>query len=340
MKNNLAVAFLFFAMALQGCGSSVLIKQEAANSVVAGKTATEEVKKYYDTVFDRQTEFAASLLARHPECKYGDYIVIRRYYGEKKSLCLSELEVHQWQSDKSIGFRVYMAPLERSSLQLSMDILDAFSVYLEALSKYTSSPDTPIAGALEEAIVELKAVDEKVKLLPKGADSILSQSTAVTDLIAYFEKLKNNSRDAREIRKIVETDGAKQEANLLAIAAEVDRVNMYYVSSMSSTLTSVLGDYYNRNVNSKEFGSVEKRQSFLSALFRQKQLDSRLQMSSSPGAIAIRKFVAAHVKLRNAISGNYSEEQRAFLVDENTKELKDGLERLASLVQFAMSLAL
>lgn len=340
MKKYLAITSLILAASLQGCGSSVLIKQEAGSSVTAGKSATTEINKFYDQVFNKQIELAASLLARYPTCKYGESIIVRSSYNGTNSLCLSSAEIRQWQSNQSLGFEVKLTPLERSSLKSSMDILDAFAVYLEAISNYTSAPDTPIAGALQGAIHELEVIDGKIKLLPQGVSSKLAQSVAVTNLIAYFEKLKNNSSDARAIKKIIESDGAAQTKNLLAVAAEADKIYTFYVSSMSSTLTNVLGDYYNQNVNSKDFDTTEKRQVFLTSLFKQKQLDNQIHISSSPGSVAIRKFVDAHEKLRNAISGNYSDEQRSFIADENIKQLKEGLQHLAGAVQFAASIAL
>ena len=64
-----------------------------------------------------------------------------------------------------------------------MDILDAFAVYLDVLSKYTASPTTPIASALKGVTDELTALQGKVKLLPDAVSSKLAQSSAVGKFI-------------------------------------------------------------------------------------------------------------------------------------------------------------
>ncbi|MDZ4338488.1 MAG: hypothetical protein U1A62_32940 [Pseudomonas sp.] len=335
---------------LQGCGSSVLIKQESTNTVNAGRNAITEINKFHNHIFDTQNQLAASLIARYPSCKFGESIVIRtqQTFDQNKNtdtLCLSDIELKSWQSAPpakkiTIGRKIDLNPLERSSLKSSMDILEAFSTYLDTIAKHTAAPETPIAGSLKGVVSELTAIQEKVKFLPDNTTSKLAQSTAITDFIGYLEKLIKNSKDSKLIAKIIESEGGQQEKNLLTVAAEADGIFTTYIASMSSTLTTTLGDYYNKNKTSKEFETLEKRQSFLVAIFKQKQLDNQIHTSSSPGSIAIRKFVVAHGKLRDSISGNYSEEQRAFIIDENISELKSGLQAVASLIQFAVSTAI
>lgn len=344
MNRVLIAPLLLVAISVQGCGSSVLIKQETTSTVSAGKNAISEINKFNTYVFDTQNQLAASLIARYPSCKYGDSIVIRRSYSSdpQKKLCLSDAEIKNWNSappniKDSIGKKVELTPLEKSSLKSAMDILEAFSKYLDAIAKHTISPETPIAGALEGVISDMNAINQKVKFLPDTISSKSAQSDAITDFIKYLENLKGHHDDASQIEKIISSQGEAQENNLLAIASDSDKIYATYVASMSATLTTTLGDYYNRNIASKEFETLEKRQAFLTSIFKQKQLENQIQTSPSPGGTAIREFVAAHKKLRNAISGTYSEEQRAFIVDENIKELRSGLQGLASLVQFAIS---
>lgn len=343
MKKQIAASLIALAVALNGCGSSVLIKQEATSTVTAGINAITEINKFYDFLFNKQAELAATIIARNTSCQYGEFIVVRipKNQGDKnKGLCLSSSEISAWYKDKSLGKEVKLTPLEKNSLKTSMDILEAFSVYIEALSKHTATPGTPIASTLVGVKTELESINTKVEFLEANTKAKLAQSAAITDFIAYLEKLIENSNNAKEIENIVTINGARQEENLLAVAAEADGIYKTYVATMSSTLTTTLGEYYNKNMASKEFDTAEKRQIYLSTLFKQEQLDNQISTSPSPGGAAIRKFATAHAKLRNAISGNYSEEQKAFLVDENTKELKEGLQNLASLVQFALSVAI
>lgn len=337
---NKYIATPLLVLLLQGCGSSVLIKQETTSAITAGQNATTEVNKFYDHIFNKQNELAAYLIASNTSCQYLDPILVRRNYNGKNTLCLSQSEIREWQKDKSIGYIITLTPSKKSSLKTSMDILEAFSIYLEALSKNTSAPDTPIAGALQGAVTELTAINKKLEFLSNETSGKLAQSTAVTDLIAYLEKLIKNSTDANEIKRIIETEGAKQDKNLLAVASEADITHTEYVASISSTLSTVMANYYNQNINSTEFNTLEKRKIFLTTAINQRQLSEQIRTSSSPAAIAIRKFTLAHNKLRDAITGNYSEEQKAFIVDENTKELKDGLQNLASLIQFAISIGI
>lgn len=344
MNKAFMVPLLILAMSVQGCGSSVLIKQETTSTVSAGKNAISEINKFNAYVFDTQNKLAASLIARYPSCKFGDSIVIRTSYSSdsQKKLCLSDTEIRSWQSTPpnirdSIGKKIELTPLERSSLKSSMDILEAFSKYLDAMAKHTIAPETPISGTLEGVISDLHAINAKVKFLPDAVSSKSAQSAAVTSFIKYLEDLKGQHSDANQIKNTIASKGEEQENNLLAIANDSDKIYATYVASMSATLTTTLGDYYNKNIASKEFETLEKRQAFLTEIFKQKQLENQIQTTPSPGGTAIREFVAAHKKLRNAISGNYSEEQRAFIVDENIKELRSGLQGLAGLIQFAIS---
>lgn len=351
-KNVLNLLCLITLLALPACGTTVLVKQEATNAVIVGKNAISEINKFHSYIFDTQNQLAAGLIARYPSCNFGDSIVIHTYFPsnlkqEKNNgdgLCLSDKELKEWQSANDaeklkLGQKVDLVPLERSALKSSMDILNAFALYLDAISKHTVSPNTPIANNLKEVTDQLVAVQGKIKLLPDAVGSKLAQSAAVGEFIGYLEKLIQNSNDAKEITKIVATEGEAQEHRLFTVAVESDSIFSTYVASMSATLTTTLGDYYNKNKGSKEFESFDKKQSFLIALFKQKQLDRQIQTSSSPGAKAIKLFVSAHRKLRDAITGNFSEEQKAFILEENMKELKEGLQDVANLAQFAMAIA-
>ena len=346
-KHRFIALFCVAALLLQACGSSVLVTQEATNTVSAGKNAISEVNKFHNSIFDTQNQLAASLLARNSSCNFGTSIVIHKNIAragrqkKEQGLCLSDAELKQWQSadpkEKSLlGQKIDLMPMERSSLTSSMDILDAFAVYLDAINKHTASPTTPIARTLKGVAEELAALQGNVKILPDAVSSKVSQSTALSDFIGYLEKLIHNSNDAKEIAKIVGTEGEKQEQNLSVIATDADSFYTTYIASMNATLTTSLGDYYNRNKGSKEFESVDKRESFLLALFKQQQLNSKIKASTSTAGKAIRLFVSAHRKLRDSITGKYSEEQKAVIREENIKELKEGLLQVANAARLAM----
>ena len=342
IKHRIILTYLIVFF-LTACGSTVLVKYEGTSSVNIGKNAISEVNKFHSYIFHTQNQLAASLIARYPSCNFGDSIVVRtnseniNQQIKIESLCLSDAELREWQLNPKLGKKIDLMPLERSSLKLSMDILDAFSMYLEAISKYTASPNASIGNTLKGVTDELVAVQEKAKFLPDAVSSKISQINAVSDFIGYIEKLIKNSNDAKAITKIVELEGEIQERNLLAVAKQADDIFQTYIASMSATLTTTLGDYYNKNKNTKEFDSLEKKQIFLSELFKQRQLDKQIHTSSSPGAQAIRLFVSAHQKLRDSITGNYSKEQKAFVLEENMKELKEGLQHVANLAKFAMA---
>jgi hypothetical protein len=344
-KHRLILLFFIGTLLLQACGTSVLVKHEATNTVTAGKNAICEVNKFHNSIFETQNQLAASLLARYPSCNFGNSIVIRTNFASagrlktEQGLCLSDAELKKWQSadpkEKSfLGRKIDLMPMERSSLKSSMDILDGFAVYLDAISKHVASPTTPIANTLKGVADELVVLQGKVKFMSDTVSSKASQSIALSDFIGYLEKLIKNRNDAGEIAKIVETEGEKQERNLSAVATEVDDIYTTYIASMNATFTTILGNYYNKNKSSKEFDSVEKRERFLLALFKQQQLDMQIHMSSSPGAKAIRLFVSAHRKLRDSITGKYSEEQKAFIQEENINELKEGLLEVSNVAQF------
>lgn len=343
------------ALCLQACGTSILIKQEATETVAVGRSTILEVNKYYDYVFERQNLLAASLLARYTECNFGDSIVVRRIYkdpdGQNKNpstkenaggICFSdsELKMLQQKNMKVDGDVVALVPIELASIKSSMDIVGAFSIYLDLISSYTVAPTTPVLSSLNEVINELTVVQKKIDFLPKGTDLTLAQASAVGDFLRYSQNIFLVKNDADKLRMLIESDGAIQERNLLAVAGQMDSVLQTYVSSMGSTLAIVMGDYYNKNKSGKDFDSLEKRQNFLVSLFKQKQLNEQIKLSSSSGAKAIRLFVAAHEKLRNAVTGNYTKEQRDFIIQESMRELKERLQNLASVAKFAISLGL
>jgi hypothetical protein len=347
LKNFLNVICLTAIVFIQACGSTTLIKQEAASTVTVGTKTINEVNKYHDFIIDIQYQHAAAIIASDTSCGFANTLLIRNpNFNKSKNKtpsgrCLSEEELSSYQQaidheKKLRATDIELTPLSRASFKTSMDILKAFAQYLEALSKYTESPNASFANDFQIITDELKFIQNKI---PNPVTKKLDQSGAVTELASYLEKLGENSHDAEAIKIIVEKEGGKQEENLNKIADYSNNIYKTYVKSMQQNLFLLAAQYYSVNKAGKEFDTYDKREEFLMKLYKKEELYSQILLSDSPAKDAIQLFVEAHKNLRKAISGNLSKEQKLIRNQENLKNLNEGLQRITNLVAFALSIA-
>lgn len=294
--------------------------QETAN---VGHQVISETKNYFSALTDLQVERAAVILAAQPNCRLSrDWnITVRKdeNSSEDKPLCVTEEDRREGNVTK-----INLMPLNKKMFNNDIEILSAFSDYLDVLTAYTKDSTYPVEGMIDNALGYARNINDK-----KGFTA--EQKNAISGLVMFLIRLSTEAKNGQDIGNLLKTEGLRQSDNLELLKNDIIRLKATYDNTMRKDLLNFSAElFYKRNQGVAKDNSLENSRKFVAL---RNQIETSI-INPTAAEIAINKYQEYNKGLISIIDGNITNRKlREKEIEIQKDNLKEGLIHIKDLIK-------
>jgi hypothetical protein len=319
---SIALGFLL----LSACAADQLRLERAGDLSTQAKTTVAAANNYVAGVQTRRRDAAIALVASDPTCTWGPYITIDRGWDGKRGLCdMAGVPV-----DRQV--RINLQPVSSQGLKALTEAIAGLVAYQGALADILDEKPDDARESISSAIQTLSTASSDInriagsKLIDLGPLTG-DRATAVVTLIGTLVEMQQTDLKVGKIRAIV----AKTDARILI-------GNLRDGASKLSTLQDANSAVYRLFALDKAYSRERSTLDFTARLQRVRDLATASDDVTDSGAERLAALTAAldtlgatDAKLRDALAGKFSREERSRIARENRKQLFSILSQVAAI---------
>ena len=311
---------------LSACAADQLRLERAGDLSTQAKATAAAANSYVAEVQTRRRDAAVALVASDPSCTWGPYLTIDRTWDGKRGLC----DMAGVPADRQV--RINLQPVSQQGLKALTEAIAGLVAYQGALADILDEkPDDAnesISGAIQTlstASSDLNRIagSKLIDLGPLTGD----RASAVVALIGTLVEMQQTDLKVGKVRAIVaKTDAATLIGNLKDGASKL------------STLQDANSAVYRLFALDKAYSRERSTLDFTTRLQRVRNLATASDDVTDGGAerlavltAVLDKLGATDVKLRDALAGKFSREERRKIAQENRKQLFSILSQIAAI---------
>lgn len=319
---SVALGFLL----LSACAADQLRLERAGDLSTQAKKTVAAANNYVAGVQTRRRDAAIALVASDPTCTWGPYITIDRGWDGKRGLC----DMAGVPADRQV--RINLQPVSSQGLKALTEAIAGLVAYQGALADILDEKPDDARESISSAIQTLSTASSDInriagsKLIDLGPLTG-DRATAVVTLIGTLVEMQQTDLKVGKIRAIV----AKTDARILI-------GNLRDGASKLSTLQDANSAVYRLFALDKAYSRERSTLDFTARLQRVRDLATASDDVTDSGAERLAALTAAldtlgatDAKLRDALAGKFSREERSRIARENRKQLFSILSQVAAI---------
>jgi hypothetical protein len=319
---SVALGFLL----LSACAADQLRLERAGDLSTQAKKTVAAANNYVAGVQTRRRDAAIALVASDPTCTWGPYITIDRGWDGKRGLC----DMAGVPADRQV--RINLQPVSSQGLKALTEAIAGLVAYQGALADILDEKPDDARESISSAIQTLSTASSDInriagsKLIDLGPLTG-DRATAVVTLIGTLVEMQQTDLEVGKVRAIV----AKTDARILI-------GNLRDGASKLSTLQDANSAVYRLFALDKAYSRERSTLDFTARLQRVRDLATASDDVTDSGAERLAALTAAldtlgatDAKLRDALAGKFSREERSRIARENRKQLFSILSQVAAI---------
>lgn len=330
MRNLLTVC-LAFPIALAGCASNQLLREETARFVKAADKSVVAGNSFYIELVASSRDSLTLLYSLDRDCQPDG----RKVYVDLRAVDNPEPGASPVSFCSTTPALPEQKPLPpafaRKDFKLEFVGLRFVRDYIEALAKLVEDPKLHASANFGDALTDLQAIKDAVD---KDGASLLKEEriTAVQGLIGFLQKLSKEAASAAGIRKILQADSATAHKRMLVLVdrlaldsainrelnsarREVIQFAMRFDASLDSGMRRELMTSRHRGLDDVYDAEEAQRDTAECKTNASKSKDPAIQAMApycgKPAALLMYSASIAHVELTDLAKGKLNQRQKA-----------------------------